>query len=252
MKLVDTNFIKIIIIYLILFIGCVCLAGEPEYSSNEQIQKEEKFDLSLKQEDIVDVKKVAPKVHIKAVYFSNQNFVGEKVNGYVAKKCFLQKEAADAVKLVSEDIAEFGYVLIVLDCYRPLMAVDQFVEWANNSSDSKTKSQYYPNVKKQDLIAQGYIAEKSQHSSGHTIDVTIGRPSGLSMPFELNMGTSHDFFDDRSNTFSKKNSREAIKKRMLLKMTLEKYGFLNYSKEWWHFSYKDNAYKDVRFNFDVK
>lgn len=255
-KTINFGIIKILIIYLILLLGSICEANEGSSESvtvNSTDKKDElQIDVNVKPEDIVDIKKIAPKIYVQLAYFEDKNFVGEPINGYSANKCFLQKQAAEALKRASEDISEFGYILRIFDCYRPQKAVDHFVSWAKNLDDKKTKNQFYPNVKKNKLFEKGYIAEKSGHSNGHTIDVTIGRPSGLKIPFELNMGTPYDFFDERSHTNSRKNSREAIKNRMLLKMVLEKHGFENYDKEWWHFSFKENKYKDISFNFDIK
>jgi D-alanyl-D-alanine dipeptidase len=143
----------------------------------------------------------------------------------------------------------FGLGLKVFDAYRPQMAVDQFIEWADNGSDTKTKNTYYPDINKNELIPQGYIARKSSHTRGSTADLTI---IDIDSNNELDMGTRFDFFSPTSwpGNLSVTPSQRA--NRMLLQQIMIKHGFLPLSEEWWHFTLKVEPYPDHYFNFPVK
>lgn len=176
-------------------------------------------------------------------YYSENNFVGEKILGYLNPKCILTKEAALALKKVHEDLKKYGFKLRVFDCYRPQKAVDHFVRWSKDLENQKTKKEYYPNVEKKDLFNDGFIAEKSGHSRGSTVDLTIDG---------FDMGTDFDFFDVTSFTNSPAKGRKVLENRRLLKRFMEKYGFENYEKEWWHYTLKKEPFPDQYFDFDVE
>jgi D-alanyl-D-alanine dipeptidase len=193
--------------------------------------------------NFVDVHEVIPSAVINMRYFGTDNFVGARVDGYKAPVCLLTKDAAAALKAVADEIAPFGLKLHIYDCYRPQKAVDHFARWAADIGDVKTKKKYYPDVDKRNLFKDGYIAEKSGHSRGSTVDLTIDG---------LDMGKYFDFFGDISATAYANIPQAERDNRLLIKAVMEVHGFVNYAKEWWHYTLKDEPYKKKYFNFDVQ
>lgn len=200
-----------------------------------------------KRNEFVDVATIIPTAIFDIRYFSNNNFVGAPVDGYQAAKCFLHKTAAKALQQAHKQAQQAGYNFKIYDCYRPQRAVDHFVRWVNDENDTKTKAAYYPNLGKDQLLG-GYIAAKSGHSRGSTIDLTLTDPQGQA----LNMGSLFDMFDTISNTDDPRITEEQKANRYKLKNIMMAAGFSPYSMEWWHFTYKPQAYPDTYFNFVVK
>ena len=184
-----------------------------------------------------------PSIEFAMHYAGRDNFIGSPVDGYAASVCYLSNEAADALKKVQQSLKEESLSLIVFDCYRPQRAVDHFVRWAKDLNDTKMKSAYYPGVEKKELFTKGYIAAKSGHSRGSTVDLGI---------VGLDMGTPFDFFDPRSHTQSKAVTQQQHKNRMRLKQVMEANGFLNYAEEWWHFTLKEEPFRESYFDFAIK
>jgi D-alanyl-D-alanine dipeptidase len=197
----------------------------------------------------VDVKEFIPSVQLDIRYYTTDNFVGSRVDGYDAPKCFLTREAAVALKNVQEELARNGQSLKIFDCYRPRRAVDHFVRWAKDLSDQKMKSKYYPSIDKENLFRNGYIAAKSGHSRGSTLDLTI---IDLQSNQELDMGTDFDFFDPLSNTVNSRIGKSQQDNRIALKSLMERNGFKNLEEEWWHFALKNEPYPDKYFGFKVE
>lgn len=181
-------------------------------------------------------------------YFGTDNFLGVKVDGYKAPHCYLAPRALNQLKKVQVELMKYSLSLKIFDCYRPQSAVNHFVRWAENLKDIKTKAKYYPNLKKGDLFKKGYISSKSGHSRGSTIDLTL---ADLKTKKELDMGTGWDFLDPLSNTANPKISIEQKRNRLLLKSIMEKFGFRNYSKEWWHFTLNGEEFPNIYFKNDV-
>ena len=194
------------------------------------------------------IKSVIPSITVDLKYFSKNNFVGEKINGYHVNRAIITKEAALVLQNVQQDLNHFGYGLKIFDAYRPQMAVDHFAKWARNNN-RKMKNIHYPNVKKRNLFKEGYLASKSGHSRGSTVDLTIiDKSTGI----ELDMGTIYDFFGKESwvdyeglNTNQKQN-------RFLLQSVMQRYGFKPLKEEWWHFTLHNEPFSDQYFNFMVK
>lgn len=182
-------------------------------------------------------------------YYSSNNFIGEPVNGYMKPKCILTKEAAEALKKVQDEFERLGFGLMVFDAYRPQTAVDQFVRWAKDSTDTKMKEKFYPNVNKKDLFEEGYIAEKSGHSRGSTVDLTI---VSLRTGHILDLGSPYDLFDKRSWVDYKNITKNQHAIRLMLQRRMGKYGFKPYDKEWWHFTLENEPYPDTYFDFPVE
>jgi D-alanyl-D-alanine dipeptidase len=204
-------------------------------------------------------------------YATKYNFVGRRVDGYREPVCLLTKRAARALKRAQNELEPKGYTLKVYDCYRPQRAVDHFSRWAEN--DSRTmKREFYPRVSKRRLFDLGYIAHRSGHSRGSTVDLTLVRLPAAPQPTwsrrefglvrctaprrrrfpdnSIPMGTSYDCFDVRAHTL---NSRGRVRRnRLLLERTMEAAGFEGYAKEWWHFTLRDERYPDRYFDFPVQ
>jgi D-alanyl-D-alanine dipeptidase len=201
-------------------------------------------------EDFIDLKEIMPNLRSDMRYYSDNNFVGQPIEGYNAAKCLLSKEAAYALKSVQDELERLGFGLLVYDAYRPQRASDHFVKWAEDETDTTMKLQYYPNVNKEDLFSKGYISVKSGHSRGSTVDLTI---VSLKTKQILNMGSPYDLFDDISST----EHTESITKnqhslRMLLKRRMEKHGWKSYPKEWWHFTLENEPFPNTYFDFPVE
>ena len=182
-------------------------------------------------------------VHFEMRYASSNNFTGQPIDGYIHPICYLSNKASIALQHVQDQLLKEEKTLKVFDCYRPQRAVDHFVRWAKDIDDTKMKELYYPNVMKEDLFKDGYIAAKSGHSRGSTVDLSIEG---------LDMGTPFDFFDLRSHTMSKAVTKKQHQNRLYLKKVMEDNGFQNYSAEWWHYTLKEEPFKKHYFDFLVE
>mgnify|MGYP002862889934 CR=1 FL=1 len=187
-------------------------------------------------------------VVINLKYLSNDNFIGSPINGYRNNRIIITKEAASALKHVQEDLSHFGYGLKVFDAYRPQKAVDHFFKWSKNNN-KKMKSTHYPNIKKKRLFKEGYIASKSGHSRGSTVDLTI---IDIKNNKELDMGTIYDFFGEESWIDYSKLSSKQRANRLLLQSLMKKYGFRPLKEEWWHFTLHNEPFPEKYFNFNVE
>lgn len=198
---------------------------------------------------MVDVLEIEPSIRVDMRYVGSNNFVGAPVDGYEAAKCLLSRPAAEALAQVQRELAPEGLGLLVYDCYRPQRAVDHFVRWAADTTDVSTKAEFYPNVDKARLFDEGYIAERSGHSRGSTVDLTLVR-DGTAEP--LDMGTAYDFFDPRSHTESPEITDVQLANRLRLRDAMEAGGFQNYTAEWWHYTLTDEPYPDVYFDIPIR
>ena len=199
--------------------------------------------------NFIYIDKEIPNILLDVKYYSDDNFVGEVIDGYLAPKAILTRKATTALGKVQKELNSFNLGLKVFDAYRPQKAVDHFVRWGRNLSDVKMKAIYYPNVKKKNLFIEGYIAKKSGHSRGSTVDLTI---IDLDTKVELDMGSSFDYFGKLSWVKAQNITYEQRANRMLLNIVMLKHGFKAYAEEWWHFTLKNEPYKKSYFNFDVQ
>ncbi len=199
----------------------------------------------------VDIKEVIPNIQLEIGYHTEDNFVGQRINGYKKPKCILSKKASIALKKVQGELNAFGLGLKIYDAYRPQKAVDHFVQWAKDLSDTKTKSKYYPDVDKKNLFRDGYIAEKSSHSRGSTVDLTIVSLDEKK-PQELDMGTRWDYFGLQSWPGSMAVTPTQRANRMLLQNLMTKYKFKPVKEEWWHFTLKGEPFPNNYFDFEVR
>lgn len=211
---------------------------------------------------LVDIQSLIPKIALDIRYYGDYNFVGRAIDGYQAPKCLLTPAAAQALVQVQMELVEQGYALKIYDCYRPQQAVDLFVIWAEDLGDRAMQDLFYPRVNKADLFDQGYIAAKSGHSRGSTVDLTIiplqaqstmpCRRSQVCRDNSLDMGTPFDYFDPLSQTVNGQISQQQQQNRLLLKTVMEKYGFRNLPEEWWHYTLNQEPYPETYFNFPVQ
>ncbi|MEU6638668.1 M15 family metallopeptidase [Streptomyces rochei] len=223
-------------------------------------------------EDFVALATVDPTIIQEMRYVTRHNFVGEPIDGYRQRLCILTRPAAEALHRAQTRLLRQGYSLKVYDCYRPQRAVDHFVRWAEDLGDQRMKAEFYPEVDKTRLFEDGYIAEKSGHSRGSTVDLTLVRlPAKPTRPYRpgqplvpcyapqaerfpdnsVDMGTGYDCFDTRSHTLDPRVQGVQRANRLLLKNTLEDVGLVNLPEEWWHFTYKPEPYPDTYFDFPV-
>lgn len=179
-------------------------------------------------------------------YFSTYNFVGDRIDGYEEPCAIITKEAARALKLVSNEMYVRGYRLKVFDAYRPVSAVKHFMLWSIEDQDLRMKPYFYPDIDKEELFNSGYIAKQSSHSRGSAIDLTL---LDMATGKELDMGSPFDFFGEISHPDYMGITKEQYNNRMVLKDAMTKHGFEPIDCEWWHFSLKDEPYPDTYFNF---
>lgn len=195
-----------------------------------------------------DVLVSIPDISIDLRYFSRNNFVGDTINGYQCAKLILTDAATAQLKHVQEDLQKEGLGLLVYDGYRPQQAVDHFVKWARELQDTTMKAIFYPEVSKQHLFKEGYIASKSGHSRGSTLDVTL---INLDTGQALDMGSPYDFFGMESWLSYQKLSESQKQNRQRLQHIMNKHGFRSYAKEWWHFTLRNEPYPKTYFNFPI-
>jgi D-alanyl-D-alanine dipeptidase len=197
----------------------------------------------------VDVSTVVPGLIVEMRYLTAHNFVGVPIDGYEKSVCYLTRQTAAALAAVARELEPRGLVVKAFDCYRPTRAVAHFVRWARNLNDTAQKAEFYPNVDKSTLFRDGYIASRSGHSRGSTIDMTLARKSD---GHELDMGTPFDFFSTKTWPSDRSVSVEAQANRKLLADAMRRNGFDAYKKEWWHFTLKNEPFRDTYFDFPVR
>ncbi|MFJ9040833.1 M15 family metallopeptidase [Streptomyces sp. NPDC102406] len=222
--------------------------------------------------NFVALSDVDPTIIQEIRYFTEHDFVGEPIDGYKKPLCILTEPAAKALHKAQLGLLKKGYSLKVYDCYRPQRAVDHFVRWAKDLDDQRMKPEFYPQVDKTRLFADGYIAEKSGHSRGSTVDLTLvklpARPTRPYVPGEplracygpqkdrfpdnsVDMGTGFDCFDTLAHTDDPRVRGAQRSNRDLLRGALSEKGFVNLPEEWWHFTYKPELFPDTYFDFPV-
>lgn len=221
----------------------------------------------------VALRDVDPTIIQEIRYFTPHNFVGAPIDGYRRPMCILTRPAAEALHRAQSVLLHRGYSLKVYDCYRPQRAVDDFVAWAENLDDQRMKAEFYPRVDKTRLFADGYIAEKSGHSRGSTMDLTVVRlpalPTRRYVPGEplkpcygpkadrfpdnsVDMGTGFDCFDTLAHTLDPRVRGVQLANRLLLKDTMEAQGFVNLPTEWWHYTFEPEPFPATYFDFPVQ
>jgi zinc D-Ala-D-Ala dipeptidase len=203
-------------------------------------------------------------------YATRHNFVGRRIHGYRDPVCILTRPAARALHRAQRRLRRDGYGLRVYDCYRPTRAVDQFARWAANPADQRMKPEFYPHVDKRRAFELGYIAHRSGHSRGSTVDLTLVRlPAKAPRAWDgrlrpcaaryrkrfrdgsLNMGTTYDCIDPRAHTLHPRITGRPHRNRLRLRRAMEQAGFAPYDNEWWHFTLRGEPYPEKYFNFPI-
>jgi D-alanyl-D-alanine dipeptidase len=197
---------------------------------------------------LVDARAFAPSLALDLRYATADNFVGVRIDGYEAARCLLTEPAARALAAVQRDLAADGLGLVAFDCYRPQRAVDHFVRWTHEPADPASAARHHPHVPKDALIREGYIAPRSGHSRGSTLDVGLVR---LADGAALDLGTPFDFFDPLAHVDAPV-PEPARTHRALLRAALERREFRAYPPEWWHFTLADEPYPDAYFDVPVR
>ena len=210
--------------------------------------KIQKSDLAYDSSGFVVLADYVPHIVQEIRYYSTYNFIGERSDGYEEPCALLTKEAARALKAVSNEMIVRGYRLKVFDAYRPACAVKHFVLWGIEDQDIRMKPYFYPDLQKQELFEKGYIAKKSSHSRGSTVDLTL---LDMSTGGELDMGSPFDLFSVVSHPDYKGITEQQYENRMMLQRVMVRSGFEPIDCEWWHFTLKDEPYPDTYFEFPV-
>ena len=183
-------------------------------------------------------------------YYSTYNFIGHRVDGYEMPVALMTREAAEALKKVSDDVKAQGYRLKVFDAYRPARGVAHFVRWSHDPSDTVTKRYFYPEHPKPSLFEKGYVARRSGHSRGSTVDLTL---FDMETEKEVDMGGTYDYLGGRSHPAYKGDlTPEQYENRMILRRAMLKHGFKPLETEWWHFTLADEPYPDTYFDFPIR
>ncbi len=207
--------------------------------------------------DFVVVTDLVPDAILEIRYYSTYNFIGDRIPGYEEPIAILTRAAAEALKEASDQFEELGYRIKIYDAYRPQCAVDYFVKWAKDLNDVRMKDYFYPELEKSVLFPQGFIATKSGHTRGSTVDLTLfDKNTGK----EVDMGCTFDYFGKASYPMLQPGeaagayqpiNRTQYENRMTLRKVMLAHGFKPYANEWWHFTLKNEPYPDTYFNFPV-
>ena len=211
--------------------------------------------------DFVTITDVVPDAILEIRYYGTYNFVGTRIDGYLQPTALMTRRAADSLRAVSDDVKAQGYRLKIYDAYRPQMAVDHFVRWAADLGDTAMRRYFYPNVDKSRLFELEYIMEKSGHTRGSTVDLTL---FDMNTEKELDMGGTFDWFGSESHPDCGGNpetgeyrendtiTAQQFQNRMILRNAMLRHGFKPLDSEWWHFTLRDEPYPETYFTFPVK
>ena len=181
-------------------------------------------------------------------YCSTYNFIGDRIDGYEQPVALLTVEAARKLKSAANELNVQGYRLKVFDAYRPACAVIHFVLWGVEDQDIRMKPYFYPDLQKQELFARGYIASRSSHSRGSTVDLTL---LDMATGKEVDMGSPFDLFSEISHPDCRLITDEQYENRMILQKVMVRNGFEPLDCEWWHFTLRDEPHPDTYFEFPV-
>ncbi len=205
--------------------------------------------ISVDSSDFVLLAEAVPDAILEIRYYSTYNFVGSRIRGYERPVAYLTKEAAEALRKVSDEVMRKGYRLKIFDAYRPQRAVNHFAEWAKKVDDTKMKQYFYPELDKSVLFEQDYINYKSGHSRGSTVDLTL---FDMNTEKEADMGGTFDYFGEKSHPDYKGLTPAQYNCRMILREAMMKHGFKPLYSEWWHFTLENEPFPDTYFDFPIK
>jgi len=241
---------------MVALIGLMTLAASCK--SNQQVVTDKTLDSS----QFVTLTDVIPDAILEIRYYSTYNFVGARIDGYLEPLALMTRQAADSLRAVSDDLKRHGYRLKIYDAYRPQMAVDHFMRWALDPTDTLTKAYFYPYLDKPTVFEKEYVARRSGHSRGSTVDLTL---LDMTTGKELDMGGTFDWFGPESHPDYGGNpetmeytddgthiTSEQFYNRMVLRTAMMRHGFLPLDNEWWHFRLDNEPFPDTYFNFPIK
>jgi D-alanyl-D-alanine dipeptidase len=199
-------------------------------------------------EDFVFVDEIVSGVRWDAKYATWDNFTGKPVDGYLVNRIVGSRTLCAALGTAREVAGSLGFGLLLWDGYRPQRAVDCFLRWSRQPEDDRTKRRHYPHIDRSEIVAQGYVAEKSGHSRGSTVDLTLYHlATGELAP----MGGDHDLMDPISHHGAKGITQVEARNRQRLRSIMESGGFRSYDCEWWHYTLKDEPYPSTYFDFPI-
>ncbi len=198
-------------------------------------------------EGFCDLCQAIPGLRAEIRYAGGHNLTGKPLDGYFAPRALATVEAARALATAYGEARRLGYGMLVYDAYRPQKAVDAFVRWSLEPEDGSTKAEFYPELDKTALFPQGYIARRSGHSRGSTIDLTLTDASGV----PVDMGTTFDFMSARSHHNASGLTGRQVRNRATLCALMAYAGFEAYENEWWHYRLMGEPYPETYFDFDV-
>jgi zinc D-Ala-D-Ala dipeptidase len=199
-------------------------------------------------DDFVFVDEFVPGIRWDAKYATWDNFTGRPVDGYHANRILGTTALCAALRAAQQEAAARGFGLLLWDGYRPQRAVDCFLRWLEQPEDGRTKPRHYPNIDRPAMLDQGYVAARSGHSRGSTVDLTLYHlGTGELAP----MGGGHDLMDLRSHHGAAGISPVAARNRRHLRSIMDAAGFAHYDREWWHYTLRDEPYPDTYFDFPI-
>ena len=199
-------------------------------------------------DDFAFVDELVPGIRWDAKYATWDNFTGRPVDGYLANRIIGTRALCAALGRAQDEAAALGFGLLLWDGYRPQRAVDRFVAWSHEPEDGRTKQRHYPNLDRAAMFEQGYVATRSGHSRGSTVDLTLcDLPTGALAP----MGGHHDLMDAVSHHGAEGITQLETRNRRQLCSVMETCGFSRYDREWWHYTLNDEPYPDTYFDFPV-
>jgi len=199
-------------------------------------------------DDFVFVDEFVAGVRWDAKYATWDNFTGKPVEGYGANRIVGTTALCAALARVRDAAAARGFGLLLWDGYRPQRAVDCFLRWAREPEDGRTKRRHYPNIARSEMVARGYVAARSGHSRGSTVDLTLyDLATGELAP----MGGDYDLMDAVSHHDAAGIPRAAADHRRLLRTFMADAGFAAYDREWWHYTLEAEPYPDTYFDFPI-
>jgi D-alanyl-D-alanine dipeptidase len=200
-------------------------------------------------DDFAYVDEAVPGIRWDAKYATWDNFTGKPIDGYLVNRIVASNAFCDALKIAQKKAESLGFGLLLWDAYRPQRAVDNFMRWAEEPEDGRKKARHYPNIERAEMFEKGYVATKSGHSRGSTVDLTIyDLASGELVP----MGGDHDVMDEISHHGSDLVTQVEAANREHLRSIMEDSGFQAYAYEWWHYTLKNEPYPDTYFDFPVE
>jgi D-alanyl-D-alanine dipeptidase len=204
--------------------------------------------MSSMTEGFVFADDLVPGIRWDAKYATWENFTGKPVDGYLANRIVGTRALCTALERARDQAASLGFSLLLWDGYRPQRAVDCFLRWSQQPEDGRTKSRHYPRIDRAEMFTRGYVAARSGHSRGSTVDLTL---YDLATNELVPMGGDHDLMDPVSHHGAPGITPAEARNRQSLRSIMEACGFSAYECEWWHYTLDDEPFPDTYFDFPI-